>query len=208
MGKVLQAKMTIEEKMKKEMRDRKLEEVRRRVIQTPKTKRDRREDGIWDETNTQPGMTSDSNSRSQEGSRSNRKLQTPLTSFLIPQTLAERRASIQKRSSQFQKEADIRMSSSFGSPALRRSRGMMTGVRKAVEDKEKDVKKAGKVNTIRNFFEKQARTSPTQLEEQASYNNNAGCVSMCTMICSAVRDTNQRGPQEKGSHLREENSPE
>ena len=106
-GKVIQAKMTIEERMKKEMRDKKLEEVRRRVIQTPKTKRDRREDGVWDEATTEPGMTSDSNSRSQEGSRSNRKLQTPLTSFLIPQTLAERRASIQKRSNQVQKEADI-----------------------------------------------------------------------------------------------------
>ena len=207
-GKVIQAKMTIEERMKKEMRDKKLEEVRRRVIQTPKNKRDRREDGLWDEATTELGKTPDSSHRSQEGSRSNRKLQTPLTSFLIHQTPAQRRAAIQKRSSSnFQKEADSRMSSSPGSPALRRSKGMRTGARKGAEDKGKEVQKTGKVSSIRNFFEFQAKTSPTRSEEQAGYNNNTGFIPLCTTMCSRGDNKTQRGSQ-TGSHIEERISSE
>ena len=100
------------------------------------------------------------------------------------------------------------MSSSSGSPALRRSKGMRTGVRKAAEDREKDVQKTGKVSSIRNFFEYQARTSPTKSEEQATHNNNAGFIPLCTTMCSRVENTNQRGSQAKGSHIEEEISPE
>ena len=104
MGKVLQAKMTIEERMKKEMRDKKMEEVRRRIIQTPKNKRDRREDGTWEEIDVQPAVKFDKEPRSQEGSGTNRKMQTPLTSFLVSQTLEEKRASSRRDPIEFRKK--------------------------------------------------------------------------------------------------------
>ena len=100
------------------------------------------------------------------------------------------------------------MSSSFGSPALKkRGRGKGTGVRKTAEDREREKKKEGKVTGIRNFFESKAEVSKTEIGNCKPDNNNAGwdgATQMCTVICSSVRNNTQREPQEKGSHLRGE----
>ena len=104
------------------------------------------------------------------------------------------------------------MSSSYGSPALKkRGRGKGTGVRKTEDAREGEKKKEGKVTGIRNFFESKADVSKNEIGNCKPDNNNAGwegATPMSTMICSSVRNNTQREPQEKGSHLREENSPE
>ena len=199
-GKVLRAKMTIEEKMKKEMRDRKLEEVRRRIILTPKGKRNRCEDGNWEGEEEQRAVQSGMGDRSQEGSGTIRKLQTPLTSFLVSQTIEERRAAIGKRSARVKNEEDSQMSSYFGSPALRkRGRGRVTGTRKTEEGRKGDSKKEGKVLGIRDYFEGKAEVSKFENKNSRQDNNNAGWDSAslkCTMVCSSVRNETQRETQE------------
>ena len=47
-SKVLQARMTIEERLRKEQRDKALELMRKRMILTPNKKRNRQEDGEWE----------------------------------------------------------------------------------------------------------------------------------------------------------------
>ena len=88
-GRVLQAKMTIEERLRKEKREKMLEGLRKRMILTPMKKRDRSDDGEWMESQEDdkdlPPRTTES--RSQEDATSPTKMtQTPLTSYMVHQT--------------------------------------------------------------------------------------------------------------------------
>ena len=206
-GMVLKAKMTIEERLRKELREKKMEELRSRIIVTPKAKRERKTDGDWERVTLPLIVPEDSASRSQGDSLTPRRLtQTPLSSFMIPQTLEERRAALNKREHQLNKSRQ--MSSSFSSPALRSRSRKMTGVRRMAEDEGEDKKKGEKVNKIKNFFEERARSANTSSEEELPNNNTTMCKPKCTMICSEGVKSAQRGEQKKGSHFEAEKEPE
>jgi hypothetical protein len=88
-GKVRKAKMQIEEKIRKEKRDKMLEELRKPIILTPGSKRGRRDEGEWE----QPGADAGTPESSQIGGTIQRMKQTPIQSFLVCQTLEGRRSS-------------------------------------------------------------------------------------------------------------------
>ena len=206
-GKVLKAKKTIEERLRKESREKKMEELRSRIIVTPKVKRERQTDGDWERVTLPLIAPEDSASRSQGDSLTPRRLtQTPLSSFMIPQTLEERRAALNKRENQLNKSRQ--MSSSFASPALRTRSRKMTGVRKMTEEGGEDKKKGEKFTKIKNYFEEKARSSNSSSDEELPHNNTTMCNLKCTMICSRGVQSAQRGEKKKGSHFEAEKDPE
>ena len=95
MGKVKMAKMTIEERVRKEKRDKIMEEIRKPIILTPGSKRGRQEEEEWDQL--QPGTGGTAASLLGGSKRRSRMTQTPVQSFLVTQTPEERKIIIEKK---------------------------------------------------------------------------------------------------------------
>ena len=79
--------MTIEERMRKEKRDKILEDIRKPIILTPGSKRGRKAEEEWDQT--QPSAGTPSPSLAGGSGRHKRTTQTPIQSFLVTQTPEE-----------------------------------------------------------------------------------------------------------------------
>ena len=75
-GKVIKAKMQIEERIRKEKRDRMLEELRKPIILTPGSKRGRREEGEWE----QPSADAGTSTSCQAGALNPKMKQKPIQS--------------------------------------------------------------------------------------------------------------------------------
>ena len=122
--------MKIEEKLRKEKRDRKLEEIRKPIIMTPGTKRRRQEDGEWEQLEGEVGSVAAHTA----GGVPLKMKQTPIQTFLVSQTVEDRKSSWNS-SNKPRKPAtplgrDTDRSASFASPNLRKTTGKRTGVRK------------------------------------------------------------------------------
>ena len=156
-GKVRKAKMQIEEKIRKEKRDKMLEKVRKPIILTPGSKRGRRDEGEWE----QPGADAGTPGSSQAGGTIQRMKQTPIQSFLVSQTLAA-----------VPDKDDTVMSASSASPSLRKTATKRTGVRKIQEEAKKEQKNTGKVNIIARYFEQDQKTNQKPNNDPGTLNKD------------------------------------
>jgi hypothetical protein len=152
-GKVRKEKMKIEERLRKEKRDRKIEEIRKPIIMTPGTKRRRQEDGEWEQPEGEDGPVA---AQTPGGAKIKMK-QTPIQTFLVSQTMEDRKSSWnsnnkpRKLATPLRKKTD--KSASFASPNLRKPSGMKTGARKGQEAMEKMQRSPNQVNIIAKYFE-------------------------------------------------------
>ena len=204
--------MTIEERLRKEQRDKALELMRKRMILTPNKKRNRQEDGEWEGVGQQTSgqTTGEDRGRSQEGSpKPPRSIQTPVTRFLMPQTPEDRRLALSRmQRPRLRKEEDSQMSSSFASPLLKKSGRWETGSEE--EDKKTATKKrmSKKMIDIKDYFENQAKKQENEPKKMQPNNNNAVSDPVCTLVCSRGADLTQRGQDSRGSHFEARISPE
>ena len=209
-GRVLQARMTLEENIKKEKRDRMMEEVRKRMVLTPRRKRERQDDGEWmhypiAEPALQPQAaeirSQETEIKSQEDVTINiRKVQTPVTSFLVHQTPEDRRKPIGRQRNTFRNKIN-QMSSSFGSPQLKQRKGWKTGAWRKEEEAGSRKRMSGKMFDITSFFESKTRETENENERSHYDNNNPVFNQQCTMMCSDGEKTNQRGSEAGGGHF-------
>ena len=128
---------------------------------------------------------------------------------MVPQTLEERRAALEKRNQKNKQNGQ--MSSSSGSPALRRRSVRMTGGIKMTGSAAEDKKTGERVSSIRQYFETKAGTSPPTSGVEMTSNNNSVCNTKCTMICSeegSSPNLNQRAEMKGVGHLVEKTTSE
>ena len=142
MGNVKRAKMTIEDRVRKEKRDKMIEEIRKPIILTPGSKRGRKEEEEWD--TPQPGTGGAAASLLGGSGRRSRMTQTPINSFLVTQTPEERKIILEKKT----KKLFTDMSSSSASPKLKRAAGRAIKIRKTQEVTRKLPMSAGKVSLL------------------------------------------------------------
>ena len=171
-GKVRKAKMQIEEKIRKEKRDKMLEKVRKPIILTPGSKRGRRDEGEWE----QPGADAGTPGSSQAEGTIQRMKQTPIQSFLVSQTLEARRSSWEihskVRKAAVPDKDDTVMSASSASPSLRKTATKRTGVRKIQEEAKKEQKNTGKVKIIARYFEQDQKTNQKPNNDPGTLNKD------------------------------------
>ena len=152
-GKVKKEKMKIEERLRKEKRDRKLEEIRKPIILTPGSKRRRQEDGEWEQLEGEVGAVAAHTA----GGLLQKMKQTPIQTFLVSQTMEDRKSSWNSRYKPRMPATPLRrdtdMSALSASPSLRKTTTKRTGVRKGQEAMQKDNRVGGKVNIIAKYFE-------------------------------------------------------
>ena len=101
-GRVRQVRMNIEEKIRKEKRDKMVEEIRKPLLTTPGGKRGRREDEDREGKERHDGDTP----ATRPMSPMIKMTQTPIQSFLVAQTLEERKRSFQAMSMKIQKRLE------------------------------------------------------------------------------------------------------
>ena len=150
-----------------------LEGMRKRIILTPTQKRERHEAGGW-ATSTED--KSANRVRTPIAIAKPVLQQTPLHSFLIPQTIEDRRKAIAKKmlpSLGARKEDDSQKSSSFGSPKLRKREGRKIGAKKMVGTAPEEGKNKPRVKDIAHYFEGKAEPTNISHCSKASSNNNA-----------------------------------
>ena len=135
-GTVLDAKIKLEDIIRKERRDKKVEEVRRPLLSTPTGKRCRQEAGDWHQ---------------QEDKEEDRKVvvpvvKTPLGPYLVYQSLEERRNSLKKK-------VTSKIPDMSSSPTLKPRRRALPGRRVAKRSAREDQEVVGRVRNISKMFE-------------------------------------------------------
>ena len=164
-GKVKQARMTIEEKLRKEKRDKMVEEVRKPILMTPGSKRGRQEDAEWNspketERESTPGLLGRSGRR--------KMTQTPMNNFLVHQTPAER-VIIHEKKDIRRKSMD--MSSSSASPTLKKRAGRAGRPRRVQEVTGTLPMSAGKVMLLSKYFEDDQDDKMMKMKPGSANNN-------------------------------------
>ena len=175
-----EAKRKLEDRQRKERRENQMEMVRKPLLATPNQKRSRKEDGEWDSDQQKQTVILVTTAQKQ----------TPLSGFLVQQTLEERRHAITRRQPICSGSTAKDMSAS---PARRRTVSMKKkgakNAKKAVEDITIAKMTPGNVNNIRKFFEKPGLTthkSACVVQPGNTDNNNGVCVATANQTLAAV----------------------
>jgi hypothetical protein len=111
------------------------------------------------------------------------QMKTPLSSFLITQTLEERRLSIDKR----EKKSTQIVKDMSASPSLRKNTSMkQQAPKKTKEGSTTMKKKTDSVSAMKKFFEKNGQPIPllTCVPSQNIHNNNCVCVATAAAVGS------------------------
>ena len=182
------AKMEIEERMKRQQRDKKMEEARKRIVETPNKKRGRQDAGGWAVQTVQPAVAAlspGSGARTPTGAQ--KMLQTPMQTFLVHQSVEDRRKSIARRmrtrTPSTRNEADQKMSASSASPALKMGRGRKTGARMTSEN-DRNIRP--NVLSMKKFFDDKAKLTQSLQNGDGQDNNNAVSANKMQIVCSTV----------------------
>ena len=161
-GEVKEAKRKLEEKIRKERRESQIELVRKPLLVTPNNKRSRAEDGVWDTDTMGPGVSE----------TPPRRTQTPMNSFLVPQTIEERRQALARRPTSM---VTI-MKEMSASPVLKKiKKRRQLDTKKTMESDKNTKQKTATVSTISKYFESGQKTRTMSIMGPGvrnKYNNN------------------------------------
>ena len=182
-GEVKEAKRKLEEKIRKERRESQLELVRKPLLVTPNNKRSRAEDGVWDTDTMGPGVSE----------TPPRRTQTPMNSFLVPQTIEERRQALARRPTSM---VTI-MKEMSASPVLKKiKKRRQLDTKKTMESDKNTKQKTVAVSTISKYFESGQMTGGMSIIGQGTgnkYNNNG--VYLATANQTLPRSSSQADPE-------------
>ena len=149
-----------------------MEMVRKPLLATPNQKRSRAEDGEWDTDPVGPGVSETPPTRTQ----------TPMNSFLVPQTIEERRQSMLRRSN----TKHTIMKDMSASPALKGAKKKKQLAIKKTKEGDKNVQhKPATVSSISKYFENGQKTRTVSIMGpgvQNKYNNNGVCIATANPI--------------------------
>ena len=185
-SKVQEMKMNIEKRIRQGKRWSVVEDTRKRIITPAKAKRIRGDDGEWSTPSQstvmeqQPAMIAGKSTKSVSKAKMEnpvKKIQTPINSFLVLQTLEDRALQLRKPTSSTFTGAGLSNSKEMSalspaSPVLRRSLSRKTGtkdVRKGTKDEQKTPRK---VNTIVTFLQKRGEDDKKHFNSGQASNNN------------------------------------
>ena len=188
-SKVKALKMDIEKKIRQGKRWSVVEDTRRRIITPAKAKRTRGDDGEWETHSNITEMEQHSammaGQRTQSLSQAlvedtGRKIQTPINSFLVFQTLEDRALQLRRPANTIPAGAELgsvkEMSAlSPASPILRKRISKKTGTKDVKKDMEDGQKMPRKVNTIVAFLQKAEEKEQKPLCSIQPSNNNRPC---------------------------------
>ena len=210
LGKVQRMKMGLEQKIRQSKRWEAVEDTRKRILTPAKAKRTRGEEGEWSSTPTvipaqhsaldQPEVQT---GRPPQPQAIQRRIQTPISSFLVPQTLEEREAALQisvkprnnRKNIPKIKKAE-RSSSPDASPSLRKRVEQKTGAGTVKKGDEQILRKSRKMTTIFAIIQKQEDRSNTIISGPKQDNNNRPCARPGTQPVTSLGQERDIHPEE------------
>jgi hypothetical protein len=191
-GRVKKAKMSIEEKLRKEKRAKIMEDIRKPIILTPGSKRGRNIQEEWEQL--QPCGGAESTPGQATPARRGQKMsQTPIRSFLVSETAEERKNKmkrVQKPGATAARATD--RSSSVASPNLKRAIKKTEKIKRVPEVTRGIKMSAGKVTLISKMFETASKAPNMTHKQPEQHNHNTVCVmpefrleTSISAVCSA-----------------------